>query len=250
MLTKARPPDRLASAGQDSSPAGAAPGEPPGPAGEAGLAVPPGPAGVAEETVWSEPRVVALPGGWPPYDCEIHGAACHGADPQADRLPTRPATAADQAATTGTAEADLDQGAGLDQAPGRVAAASWTPSRGGDAGYAPGLSASWPGQFAQALVEILAGFRPAKQLAPWTTERVRAQVDLLSCAVAAEQRPRIRRVMTSRPTAGVVEMTMVVSFGSRSRALAIRFEHVPARPATPGRPARPARWLCTEIETS
>jgi hypothetical protein len=100
------------------------------------------------------------------------------------------------------------------------------------------------------LVEILAGFRPAKQLASWTTERVRAQIDLLSCAVATEQRPRIRRVMTSCPRADVVEMTMVVGFGPRSRALAIRFERIPARPQVPGRPARPARWLCTEIETS
>ncbi|HEV2536893.1 MAG TPA: Rv3235 family protein, partial [Streptosporangiaceae bacterium] len=115
---------------------------------------------------------------------------------------------------------------------------------------ADGEATAWPRQFAQVLVEILAGFRPAKQLAPWATERVRAQIDLLSCAADAEQRPRIRRVMTSRPTAGVVEMTMVVGFGSRSRALAMRFEHVPARPPAPGRPARPARWLCTEIETS
>ena len=46
------------------------------------------------------------------------------------------------------------------------------------------------------------------------------------------------------------EMTMVVGFGARSRALAIRFERIPARPPVPGRPARPARWLCTEIETS
>jgi hypothetical protein len=114
----------------------------------------------------------------------------------------------------------------------------------------PRLAAAWPGQFGQVLVEILAGFRPAKQLAPWTTEQARAQINLLSCAVAAEQRPRIRRVMTSRPTADVVEMTMVVGFGPRSRALAIRFERIPARPAVPGRPARPARWLCTEIETS
>jgi uncharacterized protein DUF6459 len=215
---------------------------------------------VAEETVWSEPRVIALPGGWPPYDCEIHGAACHAADLQADRLLARPAAAADEATAGGTtaagaslartAEVNPGQGEELDQAPDRTATADRTPKRDGGASYALGLSAAWPGQFAQVLVEILAGFRPAKQLAPWTTERVRAQVDLLSCAVAAEQRPRIRRVMTSRPTAGVVEMTMVVSFGSRSRALAIRFEHIPARPPTPGRPARPARWLCTEIETS
>jgi hypothetical protein len=44
-------------------------------------------------------------------------------------------------------------------------------------------------------------------------------------------------------------MTVVVSFGPRSRALAMRFEHVPARQPAPGLPARPARWLCTEIET-
>jgi hypothetical protein len=114
----------------------------------------------------------------------------------------------------------------------------------------PGPSAAWCGKFAQALVEVLAGCRPAKQLALVTTERIRARIDLLSRAASGGQRPRIRRVMTSRPTADVVEMTMVVNFGSRSRAVAMRFEHVPARPPAPGRPARPAHWLCTEIETS
>jgi hypothetical protein len=55
--------------------------------------------------------------------------------------------------------------------------------------------------------------------------------------------------MTSQPAASVVEMTVVVSFGLRSRALAMRFEHMPVRQAAPGLPTRPARWLCTEIET-
>jgi hypothetical protein len=41
----------------------------------------------------------------------------------------------------------------------------------------------------------------------------------------------------------------VLSFGPRSRALALRLEHVPPRPPAPGLPGRPARWLCTEIET-
>ena len=41
------------------------------------------------------------------------------------------------------------------------------------------------------------------------------------------QRPAIRRVVTSRPAAGVVEMTVVLGFGPRSRALAIRLEHLP-----------------------
>jgi hypothetical protein len=44
-------------------------------------------------------------------------------------------------------------------------------------------------------------------------------------------------------------MTVVVSFGLRTRALAMRLEYVTGREATPGRPARPARWLCTELET-
>jgi hypothetical protein len=230
--------------------------------------------GAGGEPAWGGLRLVAVPDGWPPYDCETHGAACSATASETGRQPPRLA-AADEAgageagatwnavpASTGStiaagmAETGAGQTARLDQTPGRApgagsaARAGSAAGQNGGAGHAPGLSAAWPRQFAQVLVEILAGFRPAKQLAPWATERVRAQIDLLSCAADAEQRPRIRRVMTSRPTAGVVEMTMVVGFGSRSRALAMRFEHVPARPPVPGRPARPARWLCTEIETS
>jgi uncharacterized protein DUF6459 len=214
------------------------------------------------EPAWGGLRLVAVPNGWPPYDCETHGAGCSAAVPEAGRQPPRPAAAgrasvapnAIRASTgtpldAGTAHAHAGQTAGLDQAPARAAGRGSASGRNGGAGHAPELSAAWPRQFAQVLVEILAGSRPAKQLAPWATERVRAQIDLLSCAADAEQRPRIRRVMTSRPTAGVVEMTMVVGFGSRSRALAMRLEHVPARSPVPGRPARPARWLCTEIET-
>jgi len=48
--------------------------------------------------------------------------------------------------------------------------------------------------------------------------------------------------------ARVVEMTVVLSFGPRSRALALRLEQLPGRQPAPGLPARPARWLCTEIE--
>jgi hypothetical protein len=110
------------------------------------------------------------------------------------------------------------------------------------------MAAAWPRKFAQVIVEILAGSRPPRQIVPWTTERVRAHVDDLAQVLVSDQRPRIQRIVTSRPAASVVEMTVVVSFGPRSRALALRFEHMPARPAGPGLPARPARWLCTEIE--
>ena len=104
-------------------------------------------------------------------------------------------------------------------------------------------------QFAQVIVEILAGSRPLRQTIGWTTERVRAQIGDLARVLASDQRPRIKRVVASQPTASVVEMTVVISFGPRSRALAMRFEQMPARQPAPGRPARPARWLCTEIET-
>ncbi len=143
-------------------------------------------------------------------------------------------------------------------APGEAAAPGGTAIRGraaaqADAAFGAGSAdagrvPAWPAQFAQVLVEILAGSRSPRQLGRCTTERVRAQVDLLGRALASDQRPRVKRIVTSRPAPHVVEMTVVVSFGPRSRALAMRFEHMPARQPGPGRPGRPARWLCTEIE--
>jgi hypothetical protein len=61
--------------------------------------------------------------------------------------------------------------------------------------------------------------------------------------------PKIRRILTSRPDSDVVEVTVIAGFGPRTRALAMRFEHLAARPSAPGLPPRPARWLCTDIET-
>jgi hypothetical protein len=122
-------------------------------------------------------------------------------------------------------------------------------------GAAPAIGAAdtaatvWPRRFAQGIVEVLAGARPPRQLASHTTESVRAQIGLLSRSLAADQRPTIRCILASQPVASVVEMTVVLGFGTRSRALAMRLEYRPGRSATVGRPARPARWLCTEIET-
>jgi hypothetical protein len=113
---------------------------------------------------------------------------------------------------------------------------------------AAGETTAWPRQFGQVIVEVLAGERASRQLTAWTTDSARAQVEALVRDLASVQRPRIQRIITSRPTARVVEMTMVVRFGPRSRALALRFEQAPARKAAPGLAARPARWLCTEIE--
>jgi hypothetical protein len=109
--------------------------------------------------------------------------------------------------------------------------------------------AAWPRQFAQAIVETLAGTRPLRQIVPWTTERAQAHIRTLCPVFRTGSGPRIQRVLSSYPSANVVEATVVAQFGPRTRALAMRFEYIPARPPAPGLPGRPARWLCTDIET-
>jgi len=94
----------------------------------------------------------------------------------------------------------------------------------------------------------MAGLRPPGQIIGLTTDHAREQARRLAPLLASDRRPGIRRIVTSRPTARAVEMTVIVSVGPRSRALAMRLEHIAARQATPGRPARPDRWLCTAIE--
>jgi hypothetical protein len=195
-------------------------------------------------TTWRSVQLISIPDAAPPYDCETHGAACpaaRGAVGSAREL----ALAGPPGSAGGAAEPQPSRPAGAAAGPGLAVSAT------GLAGTTAlvGTTAAWPRQFAQVMVEILAGVRPPRQVDPVTTDRVRAQIRRLGPVLAADRRPRIQRVVTSRPTAGVVEMTVVVSFGPRSRALAMRLEHVAARDAAPGRPARPARWLCTELET-
>ena len=68
--------------------------------------------------------------------------------------------------------------------------------------------------------------------------------------LAARERPLVRRVVASRPAADVVEMTVVVRFGPRVRALAVRLERDGPHRAGPGREATPARWRCTAVEAA
>jgi hypothetical protein len=115
------------------------------------------------------------------------------------------------------------------------------PQPGGPGGRpVPAAAPAWPGHFAQVLAETLAGVRPASQLVPWTTERARSRIQQLGPLLAAGQRPRIRRVVTFRPTADAMEMTVVVGFGPRVHALALRLER--------GDDSR--RWLCTIVEAA
>jgi len=99
----------------------------------------------------------------------------------------------------------------------------------------------WPSQFAQILAETLAGSRPARQLAPWTTEQARRQIRSLEPLLATGQRPRVRRLMASAPASGVLELTAVVGFGPRVRALALRLERDDADRG---------HWCCTAIESA
>ena len=180
------------------------------------------------------PRLVKVPDAAPPYDCQIHGARC-------------PARCPGQ-----TVAATVD-GAPAAHAPQLAAPPAGVPSLGAPSLGAPSaggadLTSAWPRQLAVVIVEVLAGVRPERQLVALATDRVRARVAGLAPLLACDRRPRITRIVTSRPAARVVEMTVVVNFGPRSRALALRVEHVAARPAAPGWPGRPARWLCTAIE--
>ena len=197
----------------------------------------------AESPASSELRLITVPAGWPPYDCESHGAACPVA--RAAAL-TKPHVSHQAPALAGPPRPTAPPLA-PDQSTARQDAAGQG-SAGQSAGSA-GQATALPRKFAQVIVEILAGSRPLRQTVGWTTDRVRAQIGDLTQVLASDQRPRIRRVVTSQPAASVVEMTVVVTFGARSRALAMRFEHMPARQPRPGLPARPARWLCTELET-
>jgi hypothetical protein len=113
------------------------------------------------------------------------------------------------------------------------------------------------------LSETLAGSRPASQLTPWTTEQAREHISQLGPMLATSRQPRVRRVIVTSPAHGVLEMTVIMDIGSRSRAVAVRLE----RPSTAAEPVaakpvssatstagattpRRATWLCTAVEAA
>jgi hypothetical protein len=115
---------------------------------------------------------------------------------------------------------------------------------------------AWQRQFAVLLAETLAGARPLQQVLPWMSERGGNQLRRLLPLFCGDYRPRILRVLTAAPSPGVIEMTIVVTAGPRTRALAVRLDRaVPlGQPAPPGQAAwrgKPATpWLCTAIEAA
>lgn len=97
----------------------------------------------------------------------------------------------------------------------------------------------WVGMLAQAVVEILAGRRPAAQVVRWLEpsvyERVRRSVGTRHDARGGSP-VRVRRVRVSTSPDGNVEGAAVVDDGRRCRALALRLEPLEGR------------WVCTALD--
>jgi len=181
-------------------------------------------------------RLLAVPDSAPPYDDDrdtfTSMNAPQGAPVTGRADPSTPAALPDDAAD--------------DRAAPPVPA---LPPSGGP--QPPEPAAAWPGQFAQVLAETLAGSRAQGQIVPWTSDQVRRRIRQLGPMLAAGTVPRVRRVMTTCPAAGVVEMTVVVGLGPKVRALAVRLEERdgPRHLHTARHPAAP-RWVCTAIEAA
>jgi hypothetical protein len=210
-------------------------------------------------------RLWPVPDSAPPYDDELLPRPARPADPgRPAETASRPAAArAGQARARHARAGQREQPGGQDRAGGHDQAGDEQgedqPGQehraDDDAPLPPGrpprpADGAWPGQFAQVLVETLAGSRPPRQISSWATERARARIQRLGPMLAAGHRPQLRRVVAFRPASDVIEMTVVVSFGPRVRALAIRLEHSPPGRALPGCQPGKARWLCTEVEAA
>ena len=198
-------------------------------------------------------RLCLVPDSAPPYDDEIPAGEPPGlgwgtmgpARPTA--VPTTPTTRSP--ATGGPPEAGRPGAAG----PGTGGPGAAGPGAGGPETGRPGdrdrSAPGWQSRFAQVLAETLAGSRPPRQIQPWTTQQAREHIQRLGPRMASAQRPRVRRVVTYRPASDVMEMAVVVGFGSRVRALAVRLERsAVSLPANLGEPA--GRWVCTAVEAA
>lgn len=179
-------------------------------------------------------------------------------DARAIRLLTVPDSAPpyDGDAAAGPGRGPADQAAGPD-GPGQEPESGQPPGgtgpgpqgtlpHGASAARRPDSAAAWPGRFAQVLAETLAGSRSQGQIEPWTSAATRRRIRQLGPMLTAGAAPRIRRVVTMRPAADVVEMTVVVGFGDRVRALAVRLERERQRDRDP----IGTRWVCTAIEAA
>lgn len=191
-------------------------------------------------------RLCLVPDSAPPYDDELPAGEPPGSGWGAVG-PARPVGEGPLAGGAGP----VNGGHPADEVPrGSRPMAGTTPMPATGRPAAGGRSApGWPSRFAQVLAETLAGSRPPRQIQPWTTQQAREHIRRLGPRMASAQRPRVRRVVTYRPASDVMEMAVVVGFGSRVRALAVRLERPAVSP--PPSVAEPAgRWVCTAVEAA
>ena len=92
----------------------------------------------------------------------------------------------------------------------------------------------WTLTYVVSALEIMAGRRPVQQLAR-STHRFTYN-SLLRNIGSVSELPKIKRIHRNQPIEGVVELTAILSFKDRVRALIARFEGVDKK------------WLCTELE--
>jgi hypothetical protein len=181
-------------------------------------------------------RLVPVPDVGPPFDGEM--------------VPSTPAFVAVGGATAECPQPGWAERVRAGGQPGNPVASTAGIGR----GEGPG---EWPQQFARLLAEALAGARPVRQILPWTSDRARGQLLKLMPLFGGGQRPRVQRVVATRTAREVIEMTVIVNVNTRTRALAIRLEHMAPRRHLSRHPDRavdgtqPAlRWVCTDIETA
>jgi hypothetical protein len=177
-------------------------------------------------------RLMTVPDYWPPLGADQAG----GTPPGGAQVPPQPGSP-----QSGQPELEPEP----EPEPGQPKPGPPRPSPvSADQAETPAQQASppWPRQFAVLLAEGLAGVRPVRQVLPWMSEQGSAHLHRLLPLFADGHRPRLRRVITAQPAKDVIEMTMIVAFGPRTRALAVRLEQTEHRQSP--------RWRCTAIEAA
>lgn len=110
-------------------------------------------------------------------------------------------------------------------------------------GDGAGGTESWAALFVQAALEVIACDRPLSQLVRWTSREVYADIARRRHLVARHRgstglrpsRQQVATVHVCEPDEGCAEVAARVMLGSRSRAIAARFEYLRGR------------WVCTAI---
>src|SRR6266498_371823 len=185
----------------------------------------------------------AVPDPAPPFDDDVPGDVTLHPNATISSIATSSPAATLQSDTALSRDSDTALSRAPNARASTVASSAAGPTQDQPTGHASPRAATWPSQFAQVLAETLAGSRPSRQLNPWTTERARGHIRRLGPLLAANREPRVRRIVACTPSSGVVEMAVVVCFGARVRALAVRLERDGITAASPA-------WRCTAIEAA